>query len=305
MIDANGDEMLPVDILLVVVAVDEFYGVFRQLQPLPNRQGVIRVFRGTQTYMVGRFGVYAAALVKLTGEDVPNIGDAQITISQAIAMWQSKATIMIGAALGLKPNEQQLGDVMVSSLLGPFTVAQGVVIRGEYVAPGVNLSPRFDVSGLIGWHFKRYNDGNDVKVHRGLLFSGPLNAKTESALLRSSQKQTVGFDKEGDGVVTAAISSSNEWIVVKGICGFVGASLTKEHVPFAVAAAVSAVKHILSRHCLSDLGCVDVTKTPPPSSIASATSAAATTTTTSPTVINVGTVNGIVSSTGNPTFNFS
>ena len=273
-VDRTPNEKLTVDILLAVVSEGEFLGVLRQLRPLPNRNGVVRVHHGTHTFMTGLFGVYASALVKQADEGVSNIQGAIVTIYDAISTWQPKATFMIGAALGLKPSEQQLGDVMVSSRLGSFSVENGVVKHGDYVVPsGRHLGPRFAVTDLLDWHFKRNNDGSDVKVHRGLLLGGPLNATNALALLASFRDQNVvGVDKEGEGVVTAAVSKSNEWIVVKGICGFVGAPLTKDHAAFAVAAAVSSLKHVLSRHCLSGLGCFDLSAAPPAAPAAQAPS---------------------------------
>lgn len=243
----------PVDILLAVVNSVEFFAVLRLLEPLSTGGAVLKGTAGKHTYHVGRFGVYAAALVKQSDDGVGLVAGSQVVVSEAIAYWKPKATFMIGIALGLY-GETKLGDVLVSARLGTFVVnsaghlKQGAIVAGS----GVHLDPLFDAASVYQWSF------DASKVHRGALACGRTDG-VKPSMLRAAFVGAVGLDLEGEGVMTAGLAQSTEWIVVKGVRGFVGVDKsTNELDEFAAAAASSLVMFVLKNHCLGALGCVNI-----------------------------------------------
>ena len=60
----STDLLNSVDILLLVVTEVEFFSVLRLMTPLPGMESIIRVNPATDSYNIGLFGVYGAALVQ-------------------------------------------------------------------------------------------------------------------------------------------------------------------------------------------------------------------------------------------------
>lgn len=111
----------------------------------------------------------------------------------------------------------------------------------------------------LDWHFaNEAKNGEKCKIFRGEILSGPSNIQSDAELIELFPRALGG---ERQGVASSALTSQSvQWMVVHGISQF-NSSLGTEpenSSDFAVSAAVSVCHHILSRHCLGELQCRNI-----------------------------------------------
>ncbi|WP_052890421.1 TIR domain-containing protein [Thermogemmatispora carboxidivorans] len=170
-------------------------------------------------YSLGEIGGAATWLLR-TQMGALGAGGATLAVSEAIRSLKPAAVIMVGIAFGLRPGEQQLGDILVSQQLMSYEPqrvgvgdggAMALIPRGDRVTASVRLLSRFQDLDL---------DWTGAQAHFGLLLSGE-KLVDHSDLLRqllALEREAIGGEMEGAGLYAAAMRERCEWIVVKAIC---------------------------------------------------------------------------------------
>lgn len=254
---------LPVSVLLLTTAAEEFKAVFALLKPLQGQAAVLRTKGKQDPYIVGRFGAYAVAIVQSAQGSTGPGGSTQV-ITRAISDWTSlKAIFAVGFGYGLKPPPKQAyGDIMVSDRLACIShrrvTDKGDVFRGPTPNPGAHLVPLFNDLALSNWSYPR-NDGKPLKASLGLILSDAdlVDSKDHATKLQQLFPDALGGEMEAQGLYDCVHGSRIEWIVVKAICDFGGLTGQKDKnaQPLAAAAAANLVHHVLSsKIALRDLG---------------------------------------------------
>jgi nucleoside phosphorylase len=144
-------------------------------------------------------------------------GGALLTIRKAIQDLNPQAVIMYGVAYGLRPNEQQLGDILISKQIEYYepqkVVAQGQISQGDRVTVSEHLLDRFRAAD---------NDWDSTRTQFGLILSGEKqgNDPDFGDRLIKAAPGAIGVETEGAGLYTAARETKVDWIIVKSICNW-------------------------------------------------------------------------------------
>lgn len=241
-----GDLRSQADILILTATEIELDAALTLMSPLPGREALLKVNIEKATYYLGVMG--AAPAVLALSEMGSGGRDGSLTsTNRALRVWAPRAAVMMGIAFGLKPNKQQLGDVLVSERLSPYEpqrVGSVLVHRGVKTQAGKTLLSRFRMAK--GWAFKR-PDNSVAKEIVGEVVSGEklVDNKEFRDQLARTFPEAIGGEMEGAGFQAAADDFGVEWIIVKGICDW-GMGKQATHQPMAAAAAGSLVKHVFS-----------------------------------------------------------
>lgn len=194
----------------VLEAVRAINGVEPRLRHLPQ-------------HTVFELGELSRTEVLLAQSEQGAVGPAASAITAAglIARLEPDFLVVTGVCFGLRPQEQKLGDVVVSRQLRAIdhrkeTDAMGAerrpvtLLRGDFVTPSPTLLRRFS-SADVGWR--------DATVHSGTMLSSSVlvNSKQVRDRLVKLDPEAIGGEMEGAGVYAAAAPEKVDWIVVKAI----------------------------------------------------------------------------------------
>ena len=175
---------------------------------------------GNYTYYIGKFGNYPIIHVECGSMGAVGKDAAIMTVSDAIQEWEPDGVIMVGIAFGLKPEEQNMGDVLISRCLRNYefkkVTERGYVQRSSVPEAGNVLYNRFS---QCDWKYPA--KGKKAKKHKGELISGEkvINNKRRRDEIKKFFPNAIGGDMESFGVYSAAANKNiTEWIIVKGIC---------------------------------------------------------------------------------------
>lgn len=235
-----------VDVLLLTATPVEREQVLRLFHPLPRHTKVLQVSIKSQTYYVGRFGAFKAALTMCAMGSVA-ADAAGHTARSAIELWKPAALIMVGIAFGASREKHRPGDVLVAQQIIPYEgqrVGKKKSFRSAISPPGLTLLDRFRNS--VGWQFQR-PDGTAVTVHSGQVLSGEKlidNPKFKLELLKEFP-EAIGGEMEGAGMVAAATLHKTEWILIKGVVDWADGSKSKTYQKMGAAAASSLAHFVL------------------------------------------------------------
>lgn len=144
-------------------------------------------------------------------------GGAILGINDAISAIDPDYIIQVGICFGLKPQKQNLSEVLVSSVLQDYEPAKNttnkIVPRGERIPADMTLIDRFE-SAYIDW------DKNKTEIHFGLILTGEKLVDSEEFVksLREAFPDAIGGEMEGGGLLASAHRERKGWILVKGIC---------------------------------------------------------------------------------------
>ena len=200
------EPQLPVDILLLTVADDEFLACYQQLKN-PYRwwfDGLGFVYFEKE-YETQKEKV-KIALLKCYGGSV-GAGGSLISVKNAVIVLRPKAVISVGACSGLNSEKTKLGDVVVSSKL--TTYASKVVMCDQEQSTGMRtyVSKHFlDVikNCADGWQapLKNADANQEVKVYCGEILSGPeqIQAECRRDQLAKCNLLAMAVEMEGEGV---------------------------------------------------------------------------------------------------------
>ena len=170
-------------------------------------------------------------------------GGALLTVHQAIQDLQPQAIIMCGIAFGLRPDKQQLGDILVAKQLQYYEhqkvdLKRGQMPRGDRTTCAERLLDRFR-SGDIDWQ--------GTKTHFGLIVAGEklINDPAFRDWLLEIEPEAIGGEMEGAGLYVAARDAKVDWILVKAICDWGDGNKNDAAQPLAARNAAQFVLHVL------------------------------------------------------------
>jgi nucleoside phosphorylase/HEAT repeat protein len=263
-------EQKQIDVVLLTAARVELDAVLRWLEPFPGAAEVQRRSIGKETYYLGRFGLYSAA-VTMCAMGSAGRNSAILATVAAIGNWKPRAVIVVGIAFGKDPESQRVATVLVSErvicyepqrvgekrdleeprLEGGMVkleeTAAKIQYRGAIAESGLTLLNRFQ--NVRDWQFVR-PDGSTCEFEIGPILSGEklIDDPRFKAHLFEHFTQAIGGEMEGAGVYAASDYFDAEWIIVKAISDWADGNKAKkdENQPLAAAAAVSLVHHVLS-----------------------------------------------------------
>ncbi|MBX5459092.1 MAG: TIR domain-containing protein [Thermogemmatispora sp.] len=206
--------------LLLVTATDVEVQAVREIAQREWGARFEREYGRIETYyFLGEIGGTVTWLLR-TEMGAQGAGGATLAVSEAIQRLKPAAVIMVGIAFGLRPGEQQLGDILVSKQLMSYEPQRvGAGASGEMV-----LRPRGDRATASPRLLARFRDGaldwNGPEPHFGLLLSGEKLVDHPDLLrqLLAIEPEAIGGEMEGAGLYAAATRERCEWIVVKAIC---------------------------------------------------------------------------------------
>ncbi|WP_328458412.1 5'-methylthioadenosine/S-adenosylhomocysteine nucleosidase family protein [Amycolatopsis sp. NBC_00438] len=152
------------------------------------------------------------------------IGAATVSsvVADAIRDLKPHCAIIAGICYGLKPAEQKLGDVLVSSVIrdldyGKFEEVAGNLRlrdRGERVAP----SPALHLASLAAQRGWQLESGIRVRFGEMLSWNKVINSGLVVEALRERYPDAIGGDMEGSAFHAAVRWAGIEGIVIKSIC---------------------------------------------------------------------------------------
>lgn len=234
-------------VLILTAVATELREVLNFLDPLPEKNAILRGHIGQETYYVGKYGA-EAAIVTMCGTGAIGRDAIILATQQAVTAFNPIAIIMIGIAFGKDPETQDLGDVLVASQVISYEQQRiggtQTVHRGTIAQTGPVLLNRFRQA--LDWHFEDM-DGRQVHVSFGPLLSGEklVDHKMFRDELFGAFPQAIGGEMEGAGLYAVAARTGTEWIMVKAICDWADGQKSDDSQPLAARAAASLVHHVL------------------------------------------------------------
>lgn len=247
---------------LAVANKIEKKAVLSSLKTFPKTHCKYIITCHNQTYYIGMFGAFPTVVVESTmGIDEPS--SATLAINETILTWKVKIVISVGVAMGLKPQVQMLGDVLVSRMIQNYDkIKVTTKMRIDRSARPTSSNRLFDrFNNQNNWNFYDSNH-RKCKIHSGLIITGGalVNDPKLANNLRTNYADAIGNEMEASGVWAASERSDVHWIVVKGICDW-GYKKNDDYQPLAASAAVSLCKHVLKSETALD-GIIKRTKIP-------------------------------------------
>ena len=196
-------------------------------------------------------GVIGGASIFLVQSEMGALGPrgATLVVHEGIKALSPSAIVMVGIAFGLLPEEQKIGDILVSRQLFGYerqrvdVDADGQEVvkpRGDRPAASTRLLDRFQ-AGINNW--------TGAKVHLGLILSGDklVNNKVFRDKLLRIEPEAIGGEMEGTGVYSAAHHNGVDWILVKAICDWADGNKDDLHQKQAAENAVRFTIHVLEQ----------------------------------------------------------
>src|SRR5947209_413387 len=173
-------------------------------------------------------------------------GGATLVVHESIKALSPSAIVMVGIAFGLLPEEQNIGDILVSRQLSGYEMQRVEVDPdGQEV-----IKPRGDrpqASTLLLERFRAsIYDWTGPKVHFGLILSGDKlinHIDFRNKLLRI-EPEAIGGEMEGTGGYSAAYRNKVDWILVKAICDWADGNKKDIHQKQAAENAVRFIIHV-------------------------------------------------------------
>ncbi|MDP9313260.1 MAG: NACHT domain-containing protein [Chloroflexota bacterium] len=221
-----------VDVLLVTVTDVETDAVLRIFRERISQHVTQQLFIGGKTYHdLGRIGRARTFLVQSEMGSGVRGGSLQ-TVEAGIQALQPGTVVMVGIAFGLRPEEQQIGDILVSQQLLDYesqrvgTRPDGRIetrIRGDCVSASTRLRNQFR-NAYLDWQQRE-----QISVHFGLVVSlgKVIDYQEHRDQLREHVPEALGGEMEGAGLYAAAHDAKVDWIIVKAIADW--ADGTKSH----------------------------------------------------------------------------
>lgn len=213
-------------LLLIITANNiESFHVHQAMTAAPGFDDVLKIPHKMQTYFVGNFGQYTAVHVQCGDMGNMRANGSILTVTNAISDWKPKALVMIGVAMGINEEKQNIGDVLISEAIIPYEIQKlgkaGTLQRNEIVAPGPVLLDRF--KNVTGWSNIIADDNTVSKKLVGHILSGEklIDNLSERNKILKRFGHAIGAEMEGAGLYSACRNSGlHEWILVKGICDY-------------------------------------------------------------------------------------
>ncbi|MFI7351358.1 hypothetical protein ACIBSR_34490 [Streptomyces sp. NPDC049936] len=232
-------------LLILVVTSGERDAVFRAVAEINGTKPTAR-FLGDRT--VFDLGVVSEVDIHLVQSEQAAGGPAgaALVTSSMIDRLAPDFLVMVGICCGLRPQEQKLGDIVVSSQLRlmdhrKVTDRQAgdplVILRGDKVTPTGLLLDRLRAAEV---------DWTGAPVHYGLVLSSSILVDSVSIRdqLVGLEPDGCGAEMEGGGVYAAAAKGRTDWILVKAISDW-GIGKSDDAQPLAARTAAEFVVHMI------------------------------------------------------------
>ena len=173
------------------------------------------------------------------------VGASQATVRDAIGDLNPSNIVMVGIAFGMKPDKQEIGEILVSKQLHAYEMQRiGTIESGEeYRLRGDRVS----ASSRLLSKFRGVEYSWSGKVSFGLLLSGEKLIDNEDyrKSLAKMVPEAIGGEMEGAGLYAAAADFGKEWIIVKAICDWADGNKGKEKDKFQHEAAAKSAAFVI------------------------------------------------------------
>ena len=190
--------------------------------PFEKRGGA----RGSH-YHLGKVGGFQVMAVR-TGMGPFGYGGSASKAIYYQSVTSATAIVQLGMAFGVWPDEQKLGDVLVSTSLLPYD-NRDIMDDGDTYLTDYSRAKRHQANGsLIDLFQTNQTATEDHSVFFGTLLSG--SARIFSTLFRDEllqmlpqgdeDEKIIGGEMEGMGLLSISPPEDPIWIVVKGISDF-------------------------------------------------------------------------------------
>jgi len=222
---------LGIQILLITANENERNALDRKITPYtPNvtLSYIGRIFK----YHIGYFGNYLVAHVHCKEQGTVKPLAAMPTIDEAYQLFKPKCAIMIGVAYGVNKEDQKIGDILISSIVRPYSsVRQSTSLEGDSRVDDRN--PLFVPGNIILNQFSEFPSyTKKFQTHTGALLCGEELIDNDAYRKKLVDIQNtyiknmnglpiVGGEMEGVGIASVFKNQDNNtWIVIKAICDF-------------------------------------------------------------------------------------
>jgi nucleoside phosphorylase len=244
---------IDMQLLLITATENELRQVLRLLEPFENEEEILKVVTEYETYYLGKFGAFAASVVRSGMGSMGPLGSA-LTANAAIKLWKPSAVIVVGIAFGINKAKHKPADVLIAERLALYEnqrISSEIVSRGSIPITGLSLLNRF--KNAIDWSFER-PDGTKVKMHVGQMLSGNklIDDPSFKQELIKMFPDSIGGEMEGAGVFDACSRARIEFIVVKGVSDWADGKKHDGYQEMAAASATSLAHHVLSEENAMD-----------------------------------------------------
>lgn len=167
---------------------------------------------------------------------------AALTTEDAISQLAPDFMIMPGIAFGLKPDKQNIGDILVAKSINDYETSK--LVDGHVIPRGE--SPNSS-SELLSKARMVASSWRTSQVHVGQILSGPklVNDSAFVDELRHRYPEAIGGEMEGCGFAAACERHKIPWLLVKSICDW-GIKKTDEAQPIAATHAVSFCMQVVA-----------------------------------------------------------
>jgi nucleoside phosphorylase len=244
----------PVDVLVLTATTVERDAVIAQA----GRGGLPpRVRPGkTRTYFeLGNMGGNHVVLVQCeVGSGT--VGGSIVTAREAIAELQPRAVIMVGIAFGVRPDEQRITDVLVSTQVIQYEPSRiGTNTFGGLTARG--RGDRATASPMLLSRMRAATSGwTGPRIQFGPILSGEKlvdHEPTRDSLVHNDP-DAIGGDMEASGLYVAAVEARLHWIIAKAICDWADGHKADDKLTRQASAANASAAFVIRALGLGPLG---------------------------------------------------
>ena len=241
-----------VQALLMVVNDNELRAVIGLMKPVSSMEKFIEINRNHVVFLIGMYGKFVSAIVQ-TSPGGMGFNGAERKTDRAIEAVNPSIVISVGVAFGKDEKSQQLGDIIVATMVNDYTYQRlgKDEIRIRNPQPPVSQRLYGVFRNDAGWSLER-GTGNVVNVITAPMISGPYlvdDPEVKQKLFKEF-KDAKGGEMEGAAILSAIHGSTSkkpEGIIIKAICDWGDGNKQKDWQPFAAHAAASYVHYQLEK----------------------------------------------------------
>lgn len=208
------------DILIVTVNSIEARAVLDAFAQASAGKALI-FNKGNRTYSnLGLLNNQSVAMVQ-SEMGSGSLGASLQTVQDAIITLNPSAVFMVGVAFGMKPDKQQIGEILISKQILLYEPQRVGSENGEEKL--IPRGSRVDASSRLLNHLRTvdtHRSGSCPKADFGLILSGEKlvdNPKLREQLAKL-EPEALGGEMEGAGLYASCQDGKVDWILVKGIC---------------------------------------------------------------------------------------
>lgn len=232
--------------LCIVVATEtELRATLKRLRPGRGLTGVWQVPHGSDTFYLGRFGAFEAALTLCSAGTIGATGST-LASDSIIRIWRPKAILMPGIAFGVDRTRHGPGDILIAQQIIPYEAQRqgdNTQFRNPIPPASDALLNRF--RNAVNWEFFR-PDGSKCRAHFGPMLSGEklIDSNSFKQSLLNIYPTAIGGEMEGAGLWAGATRNKTEWLLVKGVCDWADGHKNDDFQQLAAAASISLCEHV-------------------------------------------------------------